>query len=280
MLLHKMIVLKQGQILDNNKLCELFRCSSQGGMRRSHETNTLVIVSNHIKSIYEDKWIDDVMHYTGMGTSGDQSLFFSQNKTLANTNTNDVEVHLFEVFKLREYYYQGIVKLSSNPYQEKQIDENGEERLVWMFPVKLVSGSPARIEDRTLESLQLVKEKKAKKLDNKKLKILVENPPKSKPNRRKTTSELYERDEKVVQYALRRADGYCQLCDLPAPFLRKDGTPYLEVHHIEYLSNGGDDTIDNVAAICPNCHRKMHALNEISDLIKLKGKAKERLSND
>lgn len=115
MLLHKMIVLKQGQILDNNKLCELFRCSSQGGMRRSHETNTLVIVSNHIKSIYEDKWIDDVMHYTGMGTSGDQSLFFSQNKTLANTNTNDVEVHLFEVFKLREYYYQGIVKLSSDP---------------------------------------------------------------------------------------------------------------------------------------------------------------------
>ena len=72
-----MIVLKQGQILDNNELCELFKCSSQGGMRRSHETNTLVIVSNHVKSIYEDKWIDNVMHYTGMGTSGDQSLTFA-----------------------------------------------------------------------------------------------------------------------------------------------------------------------------------------------------------
>ena len=84
----------------------------------------------------------------------------------------------------------------------------------------------------------------------------------------------------MVQYALRRAKGFCQLCDLPAPFLKKDGTPFLEVHHIEYLSNGGDDTIENVAAICPNCHRKMHSLNVLSDINKLKEKAKEKLSND
>ena len=275
-----MITISQGQILDNGELCELFKCSSQGGMRRSHETNTLVIVSNHIKSIYEDKWIDDVMHYTGMGTSGDQSLSFAQNKTLANSKTNNVEVHLFEVFKLKEYFYQGIVKLYSEPYQEQQIDENGKKRLVWMFPVKLVNHVPASVENKTIKLLQTVREKKAKKLDNNRLKMLVEGPSNSKPNKRKTVSESYERDEKVVQYALRRAKGFCQLCDLPAPFLKKDGTPFLEVHHIEYLSNGGDDTIENVAAICPNCHRKMHSLNVLSDINKLKEKAKEKLSND
>ena len=275
-----MITISQGRILDNDELCELFKCSSQGGMRRSHETNTLVIVSNHIKSIYEDKWIDDVMHYTGMGTSGDQSLSFAQNKTLANSETNNVEVHLFEVFKLKEYFYQGIVKLHSEPYQEQQIDENGKKRLVWMFPVKLVNHVPASVENQTIEFLQTVREKKAKKLDNYRLKMLVEGPSNSKPNKRKTVSESYERDEKVVQYALRRAKGYCQLCDLPAPFLKKDGTPFLEVHHIEYLSNGGDDTIENVTAICPNCHRKMHSLNMPSDINKLKEKAKEKLSND
>lgn len=40
----------------------------------------------------------------------------------------------------------------------------------------------------------------------------------------------------------------------------KKGQPFLEVHHIHYLSNGGNDTIDNVIALCPNCHRKIPQL--------------------
>ena len=39
---------------------------------------------------------------------------------------------------------------------------------------------------------------------------------------------------------------------------KKDNTPYLEVHHKIRLSDGGEDTIDNVVALCPNCHRKAH----------------------
>ncbi|MFS1493312.1 hypothetical protein BCU32_003535 [Vibrio lentus] len=69
---------KTGTKLNNTELCEVFGCSPQGGMRRSHKTNTLVIVSNHIKSIYDDRWSDGVLHYTGMGTNGDQSLTFQQ----------------------------------------------------------------------------------------------------------------------------------------------------------------------------------------------------------
>lgn len=52
--------------INNAELCEVFGCSPQGGMRRSHKTNTLVIVSNHIKSIYDDRWVGDVLYYTGM----------------------------------------------------------------------------------------------------------------------------------------------------------------------------------------------------------------------
>ena len=90
--------LQVGTILNNEELCEFFSCSTQGGMRRSHTTNTLVIVSNHIKSIYDDRWLEETFHYTGMGTKGDQSLDFSQNKTLSESNENGVSVHLFEVF--------------------------------------------------------------------------------------------------------------------------------------------------------------------------------------
>ena len=92
-----------------------------------------------------------------------------------------------------------------------------------------------------------------------------------------TESKSFERDESIKLYALMRAEGMCQLCDKPAPFSKKDGSPYLEVHHIDYLANGGSDTIENVAAICPNCHRKMHALENQNDINKLKKSAIERL---
>lgn len=78
-------------------------------------------------------------------------------------------------------------------------------------------------------------------------------------------SKKYERNENVTEYALRRANGFCQLCGNPAPFTKKDGNPYLEVHHIQWLSEGGKDTIENTVALCPNCHRKMHILNLNND---------------
>ena len=39
------------------------------------------MVSNHVKSIHDDKWKGDILHYTGMGSKGDQSLSFMQNRT-------------------------------------------------------------------------------------------------------------------------------------------------------------------------------------------------------
>ena len=275
------ILIKQGSVLSNDELCETFKCSSQGGMRRSHKTNTLVLVSNHIKSIYDDKWNGDIFNYTGMGGAGDQSLNFMQNKTLNESEENGVEIHLFEVFEEKKYFYQGRVKLKHKPFQENQTDEKGETRKVWMFPLEIIDNKPARIEFEILKKLMLKKEKKTSKISYKAIKSMVENQPKSKPSKRITSSETYERDEKVVKYALFRANGVCELCDKPAPFVKKDGSPFLEVHHIEYLSNGGNDSIENVSAICPNCHRKMHALELKKDIEKLKEKAKIKLkAND
>ena len=68
---------------------------------------------------------------------------------------------------------------------------------------------------------------------------------------------------------MRRADGICELCEFDAPFENKKGKPYLEVHHIIQLSKGGADRVDNAAALCPNCHRKMHSLNLPADIKKL-----------
>ena len=41
-----------GDVLEGTRLTEIFKCSSQGGMRRSHRIDSLVLVSDYVKSIY------------------------------------------------------------------------------------------------------------------------------------------------------------------------------------------------------------------------------------
>jgi hypothetical protein len=80
-----------------------------------------------------------------------------------------------------------------------------------------------------------------------------------KPEKVKAVVTAYKRSPYVVIEVLRRANGVCESCGNLAPFKRqKDGTPYLEVHHKERLAMGGDDTVENVIALCPNCHREKH----------------------
>lgn len=119
------------------------------------------------------------------------------------------------------------------------------------------------------------------KENNKKIirpnKILNELEEKINKNEEKTYTKSvvlnqFIRCEQIREYAKLRANGICELCDNPAPFKDKFGNPFLETHHIIYLSKGGTDTIDNVAAICPNCHRKIHNLNLEEDVNKLLSK--------
>lgn len=83
------------------------------------------------------------------------------------------------------------------------------------------------------------------------------------------------RSEQIREYAKLRANGVCELCENEAPFKDKFGKPYLESHHIIFLSKGGKDSIENVAALCPNCHRKIHNLNLQTDVKKLLRKRNE-----
>jgi 5-methylcytosine-specific restriction protein A len=69
----------------------------------------------------------------------------------------------------------------------------------------------------------------------------------------------FARNPDVVAEVRLRAKGKCEACKEKAPFLRrKDGAPYLEVHHIKQLAEGGEDTVKNAIALCPNCHREKH----------------------
>lgn len=79
-----------------------------------------------------------------------------------------------------------------------------------------------------------------------------------RPIRLRIGPEVFVRSPEVAAYILRRAHGRCEGCGAQAPFMRTDGTPYLEVHHVVPLAQGGPDTVDNTVALCPTCHRRAH----------------------
>lgn len=80
-----------------------------------------------------------------------------------------------------------------------------------------------------------------------------------KPRRLLTTQIEFYRNPYVVVEVLERAGGICVNCNRPAPFIKDaNQQPYLEVHHIKPLAEGGDDTVENAMALCPNCHRHAH----------------------
>src|SRR5699024_9746118 len=264
--------LEIGKIYDNKTISETFGCAPQGGMRRSKLTNTLVLFSDHTTGIYDDKTeIDDngneVLLYTGMGQTGDQDINHMQNRTLNESNDTNIVVYLFEAFVQREHIYRGRVELVAEPYQSEQFN-----RKVWIFPLGF-------LEEKTVVSEDLTKkrdenqEKEAAKLSDQEL---YERAKKVKSvGQRKVTTKVYERHTHVSEYVKRRAEGHCDLCGNPAPFKDRRGNPFLECHHVHWLSRGGEDSIDNAVALDPSCHRKMHELDLKTDVQKLKGKIKE-----
>lgn len=256
-----------GAELTNEEMRTLFRCGNMGGMRRSKQTGTLVIISDETKGLYRDVWKNGVLHYTGMGKVGDQVLQGNQNGTLFYSDTNGVEVHLFEVLEKAVYTYRGVVELVDNPYKSRQPDDNGAMRDVWMFPVAPISEQAKSI------SHELTEQEISKLTDKELARYTAVKNVNKEPKTAETV--VYYRDPYLKQMVKRIADGKCQYCGKDAPFMDKQGKPYLETHHVIRLADGGEDVIDNVVAICPNCHRKVHVLNDEQDVIILETVASE-----
>lgn len=60
------------------------------------------------------------------------------------------------------------------------------------------------------------------------------------------------------RYILQRGNGFCEACGRPAPFLGKDGSPYLEVHDVRSVVDYGLEQPNALIAMCPACHREAH----------------------
>ena len=117
--------------------------------------------------------------------------------------------------------------------------------------------------------------RKARQLSTAELKARVQKARKT-PSKRGAQSTIFVRDAAIAEYAKRLAKGACDLCRNPAPFLNKSNEAYLECHHIVWLAKGGEDTLENTVALCPNCRRKMHVLDRKADKGQLENRVAER----
>lgn len=118
--------------------------------------------------------------------------------------------------------------------------------------------------DHRQPSLKTVEEDFSEKLEqslelsSKQRKLRLSKAPK-RPQAVEARTTVYIRNPDVAAEVLARSKGYCESCGHQAPFIRaSNGSPYLEVHHRIRLADGGDDTIENALAMCPNCHRMAH----------------------
>jgi predicted HNH restriction endonuclease len=85
------------------------------------------------------------------------------------------------------------------------------------------------------------------------------------------------RSQRIHAYVLRRANGHCESCKVRAPFVKADGSPYLEPHHTIRVADDGPDHPATVIGLCPNCHRRVHSAHDAKQYNRLLIKKLSRL---
>jgi hypothetical protein len=88
-----------------------------------------------------------------------------------------------------------------------------------------------------------------------------------KPNVKTAASRSFERKPLVAALAKVRSQFRCEAPNCPHPvFLDRSGNFYCEVHHIEPLGEGGDDSADNAVCLCAAHHREAHFGKQAGEL--------------
>jgi predicted HNH restriction endonuclease len=78
------------------------------------------------------------------------------------------------------------------------------------------------------------------------------------PNKREYIRETFARDRGWVKDAKEKFGCYCLHPNCKNTFNKNDGLPYIEVHHIIPLFEGGEDAVWNLAVVCAHHHKMAH----------------------
>lgn len=109
--------------------------------------------------------------------------------------------------------------------------------------------------------------------------VLDDQPGMAQKRREYLFRQAPTRNPKLAEKLQGLYDGQCQIC-LWNP-RQQYGLGLCHVHHIQWLSRGGDDLLENTALVCPNHHAAIHRIDaplDFSDLSFDFGTHRERLT--
>lgn len=226
-----------------------FGGQQQGGIITPAGHPVVIVITGEegLQHGYADRYRDDgVFEYFGEGQLGDMQLTRG-NAAIAHHTEAGKSLLLFKMAApglrfVAEMVCQGF-------HVERAPDRNGHDREAIVFELR-----PLEAITEAVENMPPAKETLSE-LRKRAFEAVTGSAQKSGKAKR----TVYERSRDVRDYVLARADGHCEGCSVTAPFLRANGTPYLEPHHTLRLSDGGPDHPGHVIALCPNCHRRAHS---------------------
>lgn len=203
---------------------------------------------------YEDRWIDeDCFTYTGEGQVGDME-FVRGNRAIRDHLQNGKALLLFETTgKGGPVVFRGQFFCQSWEYFQGPDVEDNLRRSIRFHLIRL--GTDRSGGRRNGSATAPNASKSFAELRGKALAVGTEP---LNSDSKVASRNYHERSDLVREYVLARANGICELTGRPAPFFRKDGSPYLEVHHTRMVSDEGPDHPLYVGAIHPAVHREIH----------------------
>ncbi len=244
---------EKGQIYVRRELHDKYGGNRQSGISRCPKHGIILLfTSERGKEFgYEDGWKDGFFYYCGEGQIGDMK-FVRGNKAIRDHQIEGYELHLFESISKGMVKYIGQFVCVGYDFQEGH-DLKGNRRKMIVF--KLMPYEDFIEFTKTLDSEFQVD---FGNTEFTMLRELAYGRATLSPKIKEAKANYIERAGIIKEYALMRAKGRCEFCNSPAPFLTKELRPYLEIHHIHRLSDGGPDDPRWVIALCPNCHRMAH----------------------
>lgn len=263
-----------GEALTTGELMVIFGVKYRGSVRKSNAKNLVVIISDRKKG-YNKIDNNNVINYL----AAENNFQYRENKSVLNYRKNNTRLYMFETYGNNKYYFFGEIEFARDPF----FNENNQA----IFPFKLkekqktiidnevdkVDGIPTNYKD--FWCLQLITESTIEKAIN--LPVIKGS---TSFNKQKTNNSSSDRERSVIAYVKHRASGVCDLCGKKAPFISKEGVPFLECHHVIQIADDGPDRVYNAVALCPNCHRKMHNLKLDADKSVLVSKIENYLKKE
>lgn len=176
----------------------------------------------------------------------------SQLRKIVDSASLDDELFvLLSHSQCREMIRQAIIKC----YFPDKLEHNP---LVDIIPDIIDGGDVNHHLDKFEQQLSMTQDRYS--LIQRSLLSLEENVGNEPPKRKYSFVKGFERNDRLSKYLKELYDWKCQICGFTIE--KKGGGLYAETHHLEALSKGGPDSIENIIVVCPN----HHALFEYGDV--------------